>query len=344
MGVTSKMQQLINKYGKFENLLPEDLKKMDFNELKGFKDEFKLITFEDLDNVRKLAKENNVILQTEKFRNPDYIIRMGFYHENDTIQEEAPFYFAHWFMSLVTLDMVTNAVIELSSSLMNYYDQYTNENNTPYDRKFNFNRFVRTWQDFYGYEVNIKQTIYDYYDWYIRTCNLIDPNNNERPYYALKSDTTPRELNAAVKELLLHGNEGRLAGFSLLRTMIEVTVVQELLDLEDSPKYKGKLVEFSNDYPLSVNAVCKAIDRIAYGNLFKTDTIIRLYNWQSRVSHVGFRSDEYLTWFVRSICAQLCNAFSQNVKLHRDKILDNLEKTGQIKITSKMIHKPQSCY
>ena len=138
-----------------------------------------------------------------------------------------------------------------------------------------------------------------------------------------------------VKELLLHGNEGRLAGFSLLRSMIEVTVLREILDLKDSPKYKDKEIEFSNDYPLSVNAVCKAIDRIAYANLFKTDTIIRLYNWQSRVSHAGIRSDEYLTWFIRSVCADLCNLFSINIKLHRDKILDDLCKTGRIKIKNK---------
>lgn len=335
--MASKIQELIHKYGKFENLLPEELKKIDFSELKRIKEEFKRIISEDLDTIRKLAKEYNVILDTDKFRNPDYTIRMGFYRENDTIQEEVPFYFAHWYMSMVTLDMVTNAVIELSSILMNYYDLYTSEKSTIYERKFNFNRFVRTWQDFYGYVINIKQTIYDYYDLYIRTCNLIDPNNNERPYYAFKSDTTPGDLIAAVKELLLLGNMGRLAGFSLLRSMIETSVLRELLDIQNSPKYKSKSIEFSNDYPLSVNAVCSAIDRIAYANLFKTDTIIRLYNWQSRVSHVGFRSDEYVTWFVRSICAQLCNLFSKNVQLHRDKILDNLRKTGQIKIKDKSI-------
>ena len=122
------------------------------------KDEFKRINSEDLVTIRKMAKENNVTLETHKFRNPDYIIQMGFFRENDTIQEKVPFYFAHWYMSMVTLDMITNAVIELSSTLMNYYDLYKSETSTVNERKLNFNRFVRTWQDFYGYVINIKQS------------------------------------------------------------------------------------------------------------------------------------------------------------------------------------------
>ncbi|HEX9318710.1 MAG TPA: hypothetical protein VF884_07220 [Nitrososphaeraceae archaeon] len=53
---------------------------------------------------------------------------------------------------------------------------------------------------------------------------------------------------------------GRLAGFSLLRSMIEISVLRELLKLQNSPDYRNKTVKTRNDYPLSVNAVCKAID------------------------------------------------------------------------------------
>ena len=42
-------------------------------------------------------------LDPEKFKDPDYVIRMGFYRENDTVQEEVHFYFSHWYMSKVTL-------------------------------------------------------------------------------------------------------------------------------------------------------------------------------------------------------------------------------------------------
>ena len=86
--------------------------------------------------------------------------------------------------------------------------------------------------------------------------------------------------------------------------------------------------------PLSVNSICNAINRIAYANLFKTDTIIRLYNWQSKVSHIGLRSYEYVTWFVRITCASLCNQFSQNIESYRDKNLNDLNRKGQIKVKS----------
>lgn len=324
------MQDLIQKYVEFENIIPEEFKIIDFNQLKQLKNESDVISNQDLEFVKGMAKQNNVRLDVEKFKKIDYIIRMGFYRYNDTGQEQVPFYFAHWYMSMVSIDMLTTAVTDIVPSLLNYYELYTSEKSAVH-----FRNFIRAFQDFYGYIVNIKQTIYDYHDLFVRTCNKIDPTYNEKPYYAFKSDICADELYAAVMELLLHGNVGRLTGFSLLRSMIEISVLRQLLDLRDSERYENKEIEFRNDYPLSVSAVCSAIDRIAYGNLFETDTIIRLYNWQSKVSHVGFRSDEYVTWFVRDTCAQLCNLFSQNVKIYKDKIIENLERTDQIKIKNK---------
>lgn len=331
----SKIQDLIHKYGSFENILPEELLNKDFTELELFKAEFKRISSEDMDTIRKLAKENSVTIDFDRFKKIDYIVKMAFYRETDVTQDEIPFYFAHWYMSLVTLDMLTNNILQLSSTLVGYFKDYSSETNIIFAKRTNFNYFVRTWQDFYGYIVNIKGSAYDYSDLFVRTCNKINPNNNENPYYAYKADISPNELNAGVKELLLHGNVGRQSGFSLLRSMIEITVLGKLLDTNDSKQYKDTLIESSNDYPLSVNAICRTIERLGYGDLFKTDTILRLYNWQSQVSHVGYRADDYVTWFIRNICGQLCNLFSHKIKIHQDEIITNLEKTGQIKIKDK---------
>jgi hypothetical protein len=38
------MEELIHKYGEFESILPEELKLIDFNNLKSLQDEFKTIS------------------------------------------------------------------------------------------------------------------------------------------------------------------------------------------------------------------------------------------------------------------------------------------------------------
>lgn len=308
---------------------------VDFKELESLRDEFRCMKDEDLAAIERLSKQNNVVIDVDKFRKIDYIIRMSFFRESDNVQEEIPFYFAHWYMSMVTLDILTKSVVEILSNLVRYYTLYMNSSAAMSEKKINFNYFIRTWQDFYGYLVNIHQTIYDYYDLFVRTCNLIDPNNKENPYYAYKSDIAPNELHAAVKELLLHGNTGRLAGFALLRSMIEISVIREILDLTKSNKYKEKAMVFKNDYPVSVNAICNALERLGHEDLFKTDTIIRLYKWQSKVAHIGFRADDYLTWFVRNITGQLCNLFYKNIQIYRDDVIQNLVDTAQIELKDK---------
>ncbi len=333
--VTSNIQQLIEKYGKFENILPEELSQVDFKELEILKCEVRRINEGDLVTIKQLSRGNNTIIDFDEFKKWDYIIKMGFFRESDNVQQEIPWYFAHWYMSMVTLDMLANSIVEVSSNLVEYYKLYMNPRGTISDRKTNFNHFVRTWQDFYGFLINIKQTIYEYYDLFVRTCNLIDPKNEENPYYEFKSDEGPGELYAAVKELLLHGNRGRLTGFALLRSMLDVAITRKLFDLEDSDKYKGKEIVFKKDIT-SIPAICRAIDRLKFTETFKTDTIMRLYDWLSIVSHRAIRSDEYVTWFVRNITGLLCNNFYKNIQIYREDIIKNLVDTAQIELKDKI--------
>lgn len=66
--------------------------------------------------------------------------------------------------------------------------------------------------------------------------------------------------------------------------------------------------------------------------MFKTDTIMRVYDWGSIVSHRAFRTDEYITWFFEGVVAGLCNPFHANMEKYRDQILEDLQKTAQIEI------------
>ena len=142
---------------------------------------------------------------------------MAFYAEND-ICDHLLFNYAHWTMCLVTLEALTYNVINISTELGTYYVDYANGDRIKQKTKFIF--FVREYQDFFGFLINIRNTIEQYHDFYVRTCNEIDPNNKEQTIYAYKSDIDHHQLLAAVKELLFYGNRGRLSGFALFKICI----------------------------------------------------------------------------------------------------------------------------
>lgn len=332
--MTSKIFEVIERYSKFENILPGEIVQLDINELELIKDRIKVIIEEDLKAIKKLSIQKQKIIDFDAFKNPETLMRSGFFIRGDPPQEKSNHLAAHWYMSAVTLEMLSSVVFKLSVELVNYHQNYQ-KTNTVYDKRVNFNRFVRTWQDFYGYMISIRNTIYDYHDLYIRAFNEIDPKNKETPYYRAKSNTWTESLHSAVKELLLHGNLGRTAGFALLRSTLEVHLTRELFDLSKSKKYSNSKVIFKDKYTPTVNKICNAIESVHKTNVLKTDIIRRIYDWGSKVSHRGFRTDEYVTWFIFNILAQICNLYTLNLEEERDKILDDLVRTNQIEIIKK---------
>ena len=330
--MASRMIEIVERYASFENILPEELPQIDFSELTKAQEEIKKIMNEDLELIKKISEEKNKGINFENFRDPFNLVSLGFFLESDPHQEDEEFSSAHWYMSMVTLEILTAGIFDLSQELVKYYKIYKNPDTTNYDKKFNYNRYSRTWMDFYGNLINIKQSIFQYHDLFIRTANILDPEKKENPYYAYKSDSRPEDLHSAVKELLISGNEGRLEGFQLLRSMIEIHVTRELFELSTSNEYRDKKVQFNNKSITSVKAICNSIDRLGLGQVFQTDNIRRVYDWGSIVSHRGFRTDEYITWFMRAFVARLCNIYKYNIEIHKDRILEDLENSGQIKL------------
>jgi hypothetical protein len=74
-----------------------------------------------------------------------------------------------------------------------------------------------------------------------------------------------------------------------LKFIMDVAMTRSLFDLNESIKYKDKIIIFPKDAITSVPAICGAIDRMGLADVFKTDAIIRLYDSLSVVSHRGLR-------------------------------------------------------
>jgi hypothetical protein len=92
----------------------------------------------------------------------------------------------------------------IRAELKTYYNNYVNT--STQEKRIAFSHFVRAYQEFYGYLISICNTIIQYYNLFVLTCNKIDPNNKEHTIFAKKLDIGHDELLAATKELLLHGN------------------------------------------------------------------------------------------------------------------------------------------
>ena len=267
----------------------------------------------------------------KKFSKPPSIIKMAFYIEDNLLQDELSLHYAHWTMSLSTLQSLAQDAVKMSAELKTYYNNYINT--STQEKRIAFSHFVHAYQEFYGYLLSIRNTIIQYYNLFVLTCNQIDPNNKEHTIFAKKSDIGHDELLAATKELLLHGNMGRLAGFALLRAALETSITRELFNPKKSQRYSNNQIIFlGKDIP-TLKAIWKRVEKLHLERYFKTDSLKRLYTLESKIVHQGYCTDEYLIWFLYyHTVREIIGAFKANLKHYGDQILEELQKDGLILI------------
>jgi hypothetical protein len=329
----SAIQNVTPRYTKFQNILPDELSHTKINEeLEEAKSEIDKIIEEDLRNVKSLSTSQNKAIPFNEFLKPPSIIKAAFYLKQDHSQDPILFYYAHWTMSLSALRSLAQNMIAISGELKTVYANYINTN-AKHQKGIEFNHFVRAYQDFNGYLISICNTIIQYYDLFINVCNQIDPSNKEETLTKYQSDIDYRQLLAAIKELLLHGNMGRLVGFPLLRSALEIFINQELFNTKKSSKYiNNQIIFLKQDIP-SPKTIITAIEKLNLERFFKTDSLRRVYDWQSIVIHRGYRTDDYLLWFVSERTAlEILAAFNANLKNYRDQILEELQNEKEIQI------------
>jgi hypothetical protein len=331
--VNSRIQNVIQRYAKFENISPDDLISIKITEeAEEAKNEINNIIEEDLRNVKNLSSSQNKAIPFNEFLKSPSIIKTAFHIESDQSQDPTLFYYAHWTMSLSVLRSLAQHIIEMSRELKTFYDNYMKAAAT-HEKGIEFNHFVRGYQDFNGYLIIIHNTIKQYYDLLVHVCNEIDPNNKEEIVTKYQSDIDYRQLLAAIKELLLHGNMGRLVGFPLLRSALEIFINQELFNTKKSSKYCNNQIIYLKKQIPSINAIIRMIEKLNLERSFKVDSLRRLYKWQSIVIHRGYRTDDYLLWFVYERTAlEILATFNANLKHYRDQILEELQNEKEIQI------------
>ena len=330
----SRIQNVTASYSKFENILPDELLSHTkiTEDLEEAKNEIDNIIEEDLRNIKSLSSSQNKAIPFNEFLKPPSIIKAAFYMECDQSQDPTLFYYAHWTMSLSALRSLTQNIIEISKELKTFYDNYMKAAAT-HEKGIEFNHFVGAYQDFNGYLVSIYNTIKQYYDLFVNLCDEIDPNNKKETITKNESDIDYRQLLAGLKELLLHGNIVRQVGFSVVRSTLEIFITRDLLNLKKSSKYGNNQIIFLKKGIPSINTIIKVIEKLNLERYFKTDSLRRLYDKHSIVTRRGYRTDDYLLWFICERTAlEILAAFEANLKHYRDQILEELEIENKIQI------------
>ena len=138
----SEIQDIIPYFSKFENILPDELPEIKITEELGrARNEINKIIEEDLRKIKDLTIRQNKSIAFNEFTKPASIIRMAFYIEGDPSYDDVSFYFAHWIMSFSTLRSLAHSVIDISTELKTYYNNYlkANSQTQTHEKRIAFN-------------------------------------------------------------------------------------------------------------------------------------------------------------------------------------------------------------
>ena len=177
------------------------------------------------------------------------------------------------------------------------YQKYNCSDISLSDKRKYCGEWTGRYLQFNGYMISIHEIISDYHDMLEELCKKIDPTYRKARIYAWHSDIGSGDMLSAVEELLLKGNRGRLTGFPLIRSAMEIVITRNILDIKKSSKFKDKRIDFKKKIP-DIMSICNIIDNNKMGGTFDTDSIRRLYTWTSKVSHAGYRVPEAMLWYV----------------------------------------------
>lgn len=331
----TKVLELGSLISKFEHILPEDLPTFNDTDLLTAKSKFKEIQSEDLKSIKELFNslsiKKNKSIRFDKFeKDIHYVIKKAFQVKNEESNNQTPFYFAHWHICKIILEDLLDKSIKLFLNLKNHYSKYQNKNNSIFEKKTNYFYYSRLYLDFNGCLISINKLLEQYYDHLVLLRKHMDPTINEKTIIAYSSDTFIDEFLQGTNELLLRGNYGRLTGFSLLRSALEVSIQRDLFNLKNSTKYSNHNIKLLQK--IYIDDICNVIESLSLTD-FPIDPLRRMYDWQSIFIHTGLRTKEYILWFSYYYMYKIINDFSKNLRIHKDTILEELVNENMIELT-----------
>jgi hypothetical protein len=126
--LVSRITTLINEYGKFGEILPEELDSdLTQRQLEEKKIELDKIFYEDIGAIKDMVKKTKMRIRFEDFETSDpYLIRKGFLHRNERLEgtQKVKYFLAHVYMGKSALTYLATNIINEIPLIRKHYSEY----------------------------------------------------------------------------------------------------------------------------------------------------------------------------------------------------------------------------
>jgi hypothetical protein len=339
--MTSRISSLTGIYGKFTEILPEEL--LD-DSVRGVLENAKLelqnIIQEDHKFIRNLIPKRGIGISLDDFEQSSYVIRKAFLLRNERVErtpELIKFLLAHWRMCKEPLLFLSNNMLEILPIVKKCFEDYNKLPIQQRAKRIAFINLTRRYQEFIGSAVNILDIIGEYSDMFNLSCNKIDPSYKLQGI-SRSAHIYEDELLAGATELLLRGNFGRHTASPLIRSVLEVILTRNILQTDQSKKFKKKIITILPGFQIS--DILNAADKVGVQVSIGTDSLRRIYEWGSISVHRAWRMQHvemWYAWFAVNNIRRGIFVLNNNQRIESvvDSLLHYLEDKGKIKIESR---------
>ena len=228
--MTSRITCLHTLYGKYNEILPEELvENLDdgnsiATELESYKTSLEEIIGEDLRFIENIARQCGLRSLIKELSQQERVVRWAFeLDDEDIVKKQGELVkerLAQWLVCKDTLILLSQKILEELPLVTKTYVDYKKGSLISREKRMAFMDFTLHYQNFIGYSVNVRDIIDDYHDTFNLVCKQIDPN------YEIKGITERSavhsfELKEGIIGLLLRGGLGRYTPFPDLQLDID---------------------------------------------------------------------------------------------------------------------------
>jgi hypothetical protein len=305
--VTSRIATIRNSYGRFTDLLPEEMNDNIARELNDARAQLIDVLTEDGNTLDNLLSQNNSRFSVADFESPPLTIRRAFLMRKERFNQESEriqYFLGQWRMSRDVLDYLAGQMINLLPAVraeLNEFNTVANDASLSSQRQrqrrvSSFVHMTRGYHDFIGCVANIQDVILDYEEVLNFLAGRIrDPNHPFQPGREI-SDISHTELLAGVRALLLRGNHGRFTPPPLLRSALEIIITRTLLDPNYSVRHRGSRVIVESGFEMA--DILRAVNELHLRFTISAEAVRRMYEWGNISTHRGWRMRHSEMWYL----------------------------------------------
>jgi hypothetical protein len=121
---------------------------------------------------------------------------------------------------------------------------------------------------------------------------------------------------------LLRGNTGRFTSSPLIKSALEIIIIRNILSTELSLNYKNKNLLLTKNF--SFKDMLNSVHVLGYDISIGTDSMRRLYEWSSVITHKAYRPTHASIWYALFVTNSLRNGILNTKGKPINKVVDEI--------------------